>query len=127
MQSISLEQSSPRLRLQVIGKPIYLPTDINEADGGGKDPDKAPRFSYSCRFSMNREFTTLQMKERRHGTVLPKVFEKNSNKKKNSVVKELSRSRAKRPASSVLLTEKFSSPHREAGLEEVLNHVLESK
>ena len=35
--------------------------------------------------------------------------------------------RAKRPASSVLLTEKFSPPHWEAGLEEVLAHALEPK
>lgn len=35
--------------------------------------------------------------------------------------------KAKRPASSVLLTEKFSPPHWEVGLEEVLAHALESK
>lgn len=35
--------------------------------------------------------------------------------------------KAKRPASSVLRTEKFSPPHWEVGLEEVLNHALESK
>lgn len=35
--------------------------------------------------------------------------------------------KAKRPASSVLLTEKFSPPHWEIGLEEVLKHALESK
>ncbi|MDJ0651924.1 MAG: dTDP-4-dehydrorhamnose reductase [Simkaniaceae bacterium] len=35
--------------------------------------------------------------------------------------------KAKRPAFSVLRTEKFSPPHWEVGLEEVLNYALESK
>lgn len=48
-------------------------------------------------------------------------------KKIEPISSETFGSKAKRPTSSVLLTEKFSPPHWEVGLEEVLNYALESK